>query len=163
MNTLNEYIQSIIGRNLSDGNRKSGYIYVFQAENIKEYLKIGYTTLPVIERLQLLSFDCNRQMNVLFPTPPESAKKVPNAFRVEELCHAELVDYQVHIDCTGCLCEHKEWFQISAADGIAVVKKWSAWMNSTPYDPALGSLREKEKRKVSDMDDFMSELAGPVM
>lgn len=159
MNTLNDYIQSIIGRKLSIGNRKPGYIYVFQAENIKEYLKIGYTTAPVIERLQSLSFDCNRRIKVLFPTPPESAKMVPNAFRVEELCHAELVDCQVHIDCTGCLCEHEEWYQISTADAIAVVKKWSAWMNSIPYDPELRSLKKKEKRKVSDTDNFMNELA----
>jgi hypothetical protein len=91
---------------------------------------------------------------VLFPTSSESAQTVPNAWRVEELCHAELVDCQVYIDCTGCLCEHKEWFQISAAEAIAVVQKWSTWMYSTPYDPALGSLKEKERRKILDMDKF---------
>ncbi|KAJ5906919.1 DUF1766-domain-containing protein [Penicillium subrubescens] len=98
-------------------------------------------------------------MKVLFPTAPESVKPVPNAWRVEELCHTELVDYQVQVDYTGCLSEHREWFQISAADAFAVIKKWSAWMRTTPYDPVLGNLKEKEKRKAAEMDDFMSELA----
>jgi hypothetical protein len=158
LNTLNDYVQSIISRNLSDGNRKPGYVYVFQAENIQGYHKIGYTTLPVIERLRMLSFDCNRQMKVLFPTPPESAIMVPNALRVEELCHAELADCQVHIDCTGCLCEHKEWFQISAADAIAAVQKWSAWMNSNPYDPALGSLRKRQNASKVQFDEYGAEM-----
>jgi hypothetical protein len=159
MNTLNDYIRSKIGRNLSNGNRKPGYIYVFQAENDQRFTKIGYTTSPVIDRLKNLSFECNRQLKTLFPTPPEIAMLVPNAFRVEELCHAELVDFQIYVSCTGCLSEHHEWFRVSPADAIAVVKKWSKWMNSTPYDPALGGLKEKEKRRISAMDDFMNELA----
>jgi hypothetical protein len=160
--TLYDYIASKIHKSLSIGNRESGYIYVFQAENIPEYLKIGYTTISVTERRESLSFGCNRRIKVLFPTPPESAEMVPNAFRVEQLCHAELVDRQVYFDCTGCLSKHGEWFQISAADAIAVVKKWSAWMNSTPYDPVLRSLKRTEKIKVLDMDVFMSKLAKPV-
>jgi hypothetical protein len=158
-NTLNDYVHGILCRKLSAQHRKPGYIYVFQAENIPSYVKIGYTVDPVIKRLQSLIFDCNREMKVLFPTPPESAILVPNAWRVEELCHAELVDYQVHVDCTGCLSEHREWFQISATAAFAVIKKWSAWMKTTPYDPVLGGLKEKEKRKASEMDGFMSELA----
>jgi hypothetical protein len=160
INTPNDNIQRIIGQNLSKTHRSPGYIYVFQANNIEGYLKTGYTTSPVLERLQSLIFDCNRQMKVLFPVPPESAKMVPNAWRVEQLCHAELVDCQVHIDCTGCLCEHKEWFKISAEDAFPVVKKWSAWMDSTPYEPALGSLKEEERRKISDVNHFMRELSG---
>jgi hypothetical protein len=158
--TLNDHIKSKVDRELSPSHQVPGYVYVFEAENIHGYFKIGYTTLPVSERLQNLSFDCNRQLNVLFPTSSESAQTVPNAWRVEELCHAELVDCQVYIDCTGCLCEHKEWFRISAAEAIAVVQKWSKWMYSTPYDPALGSLKEKEKRRILDMDKFKNELAG---
>jgi hypothetical protein len=99
-------------------------------------------------------------MKVLFPVPLESAKMVPNAWRVEQLCHAELVDCRVHIDCSGCLCEHKEWFKISAEDAFPVVKKWSAWICSTPYESTLGSLKEEERRKISDMNHFMRELAG---
>lgn len=160
MNTPNDNIQRIIGQNSSDQSRSPGYVYIFHANDIEGYVKIGYTTSPVIERLQSLIFDCNRQMEVLFPMPPEAAKMVPNAWRVEKLCHAELVDCQIQIDCKGCLGEHKEWFQISAADALAVVKKWSAWMDSIPYDPVLGSLKEEERRKISDMDHFMIELAG---
>ncbi|PYI17233.1 DUF1766-domain-containing protein, partial [Aspergillus violaceofuscus CBS 115571] len=104
-------------------HRKSGYIYAFQAESNPGYIKIGYTTRPVLERLRSLIFDCNREMKVLFPTPLDSAKSVPNAWRVEELCHAEFVDYQVQVDCTRCLSEHREWFQISASDAFAVIKE----------------------------------------
>lgn len=160
MNSPNDNIQRIIDQKLSEKARSHGYIYVVQANDIEGYLKIGYTTSPVIERLQSLIFDCNRQMKVLFPMPHQSAIMVPNAWQVERLCHAELVDCQVHIDCTACLSEHREWFRISAADAFSVVKKWSAWMDSTPYDPASASLKEEERHKISDMDHFMRELAG---
>ena len=110
INTPNDNIQRIIGQDLSSKSRNPGYIYVVEAEKINGHLKIGYTTVSVIERLQSLIFDCNRQMEVLFPLPPESEKMVPNARRVEQLCLAELVDFQVYVDCTGCLCEHQEWF-----------------------------------------------------
>lgn len=40
-----------------------------------------------------------------------------------------------------------------------MIKKWSAWMRTTPYDPVLGNLKEKEKSKAAEMDEFMSELA----
>lgn len=108
--TLNDYVHERICRSLSFRHRKRGYIYAFQAKSNPGYIKIGYTTGPVLERLRSLIFDCNREMKVLFPTPPESVETVPNAWRVEELCHAELVDYQVQVDCTGCLSEHREWF-----------------------------------------------------
>lgn len=99
--TLNDYVHERICRNLSSWHREPGYIYAFQAKSNPGYIKIGYTTGPVIERLQSLIFDCNREMKVLFPTPPESVNSVPNAWRVEELCYAELVDYQVQMIVQG--------------------------------------------------------------
>lgn len=87
----------------------------------------------------------------------------PKRILREKLCHTELVDYQVHIDCTGRLQEHHEWFQTSPENAIAVIRKWSAWMNSGPYDPALRSLKEREKGRLSIMANFMIEIAKVAM
>lgn len=141
---------------------KPGYIYVFEAENAQGFIKIGYTAQLVADRLKNLRFQFNRQLKVLFPTP-SGAILVPNAYYVEKLCHAELIDYQVHIDCTGCQQEHHEWFQTSPENAIAVIRKWSAWMNSDPYDPALRSLEEREKGRLSIMANFMIEIAKVAM
>lgn len=67
-----------------------GISMFFQAERIPGYFKIVYTTDAVVDRLRLLILDYNREMKVLFHAPPESTKSVPNAWRVEQLCHAEL-------------------------------------------------------------------------
>ncbi|RAH51139.1 GIY-YIG nuclease family protein [Aspergillus brunneoviolaceus CBS 621.78] len=120
--TLNDYFQEKVRRDLRSRHGISGNIYAFQAKSDPGYIKIGYTTGPVLEHLRSFIFGCNREMKVLFPTSPEFGNSVPNAWRVEELCHAELVDDQVQVDCTGCLSEHREWFQISAADAFAVIK-----------------------------------------
>lgn len=115
----------------------------------------------MVDHLKILSFECNRQLKVLYPTPPESAMLVPNAFCVEELCHAELIDCKKLIHCTGCLQDHREWFhfQTHPEDAIAVVRKWSIWMNSGPYEPVFRTLGENEKCRISVMENFLSELA----
>jgi hypothetical protein len=29
---------------------------------------------------------------------------------------------------------HKEWFEIPCEEGIAVVEKWTRWMETSPYE-----------------------------
>lgn len=156
--TLNSYIRSYVEKDLYSTELKPGYIYVLEAEKVPGFIKIGYTTQLVANRLKELRFRCNRQFKVIYPTLPNPTL-VPRAKRVERLCHAELIDSQVRTDCTGCLQEHHEWFKISSENAIAVIKKWSAWMNSDPYDSALGNLKDREKGRLSIMVNFMDELA----
>lgn len=146
--TLNAFIQRKIEADLVPLETKPGYIYVFEAAKVQGFIKIGYTTRAVAGRLENLQFECNRRLKMLFPMPSDTVL-IPNAYRVEKLCHAELVDQQVHIDCTGCLQEHHEWFRTSSENAIAVIKKWSAWMNSEPYDPALRRLKDRERSRIS--------------
>jgi hypothetical protein len=61
---------------------------------------------------------------------------VPNAARVEQLCHAELKRQNIRIYCSGCLKPHIEWFEISPSKAISVIEKWSKWMISQSNQPS---------------------------
>ncbi len=136
---------------------KEGYVYVFQAEGNKGFVKIGYTARSVTLRHEEWKFDCNRDTKLLYPSPLVSAALVPNAHRVEKLCHAELDHRRIRIYCKACLKQHIEWFEISPAEAIAVVEKWSKWMATMPYESEKKgwTLKEEEKPRVDDIDSFM--------
>ncbi|KAJ5446650.1 DUF1766-domain-containing protein [Penicillium cf. griseofulvum] len=122
------------------------------------YDGIGYTTRPIERRHEEWRFDCNRKSNPLFPIPAVKAALVPNAHHVEKLCHAELKHRQVIIYCQGCLKTHEEWFEMSPTKAMAVIEKWSAWMEKEPYEPNGLSLKQVEALKTSDMDKYMDAL-----
>ncbi|KAL6232414.1 hypothetical protein BDW75DRAFT_217841 [Aspergillus navahoensis] len=145
-------------KTLSAKDQETGYLYIYEVEGNKEFVKIGYTTRSIKERHEEWCFDCNRKPKLLFPGPAMKAPLVPNARRVEALCHAELSHRQVIIFCYGCLKTHQEWFRVSSAEAVAVIEKWSAWMKKEPYKSDKSSLKEEETRKASDMDQFMTDL-----
>lgn len=138
-------------------DRKEGYLYIYEVEGNKGFVKTGYTTRTIAERHEEWCFDCNRQPDPLYPVLPFNAVRIPNARRVEALCHRELRHRRVIIYCYGCLKTHEEWFQVSATEAIAVVEKWSAWMQKEPYQ-ADHSLKEKEASQAANMDQYMKDL-----
>ena len=119
----------------NDKDQKMGHIYAYEVEGNKGFVKIGYTTHSVEKRHKEWCFDCNRQPIPLFPKSADKAALVPNARRVEALCHAELRHRQIIIYCDGCLKTHEEWFKVTPEKAIAVIKKWTAWMMKEPYTP----------------------------
>lgn len=143
---------------LDADDQKNGYLYVYEVEGNKGFVKIGYTTRSIKKRHEEWCFDCNRQPKPLFPIPTTKATLVPNARRVEALCHAELRYRQAIIYCYGCFKIHQEWFEVSPTEAIAVIEKWSAWMKKKPYQPDQLLLKEAEARKASDMDQYMNDL-----
>ena len=145
-------------KRLSADDQKNGYVYVYEVEGNKGFVKIGYTTRSIRKRHEEWGFDCNRKSTPLFPIPAVKAALVPNAHRVEKLCHAELKHRQAIIYCQGCLKTHEEWFELLPTDAIAVIEKWSAWMKKVPYHPDRLSLKQEEVRKASDMNKFMAAL-----
>ncbi|KAF3386948.1 hypothetical protein F1880_000446 [Penicillium rolfsii] len=139
--------------------QEAGYVYAYEVEGNKGFVKIGYTSRPVNTRHNEWSFDCNRRSIPLFPTPAVKAALVPHAYRVEKLCHAELSHRQTIIYCHGCLRTHNEWFQVSRKEAIAAIKKWTAWIKTDPYQPAQLFLKEEEAEKVSDINHYLDDLS----
>jgi hypothetical protein len=63
------------------------------------------------------------------------------------------------------LKQHIEWFEISTAEAIAVIRKWSKWTATLPYEmPRLRfkawELKEEERQKARNIGRFMKELSS---
>ncbi|KAJ2982426.1 hypothetical protein NQ176_g1388 [Zarea fungicola] len=138
-----------------------GYVYIYEVHGKEGYVNIGSTTKKVASRIREWEFDCNMQLNLLYPgeLPHEI---VPHARRVEALVHKELQCRNIHIYCHGCLRRHEEWFEIPLAEAINVVTKWSRWMAERPYEQTYRSLKWQLKRsesaKLCDMPMFLKNL-----
>ena len=160
-----ELVRSEMTKSLGKKDQGNGFVYLYKVEGNSGFVKLGYTGRSLEIRHQEWDFDCNRVVKVLYPIPPGSAIAVPNARRVEALCHAELDYRKIRIYCKGCLKQHIEWFEISPEEAIAVIRKWSKWMNTSPYlSPRLRSgvvwtLKEEEMQKVGNIDRFIKEIS----
>ncbi|KAH7393565.1 T5orf172 domain-containing protein [Cadophora sp. MPI-SDFR-AT-0126] len=157
-------IQSELKRPLDEIDQQEGYVYLYEVEGNSGFVKLGYTRGPVKVRHQDWTFDCNRVARTLYPISSSSAIPVRNAKRIEALCHAELDHRRIKIYCKGCLKQHIEWFEISPEEAIAVIRKWSNWTATLPYEmprlrSGVPSLKEEERQKVRDIDRFMKELS----
>lgn len=158
-------VRSEVTKSLDSKDQEDGYVYLYEVEGNTGFVKIGYTGRSTETRHNEWRFDCNRDPKVLYPIHSGSAMVVPNARRVEALCHAELDHRRIRVYCRGCLKQHIEWFEISPAEAIAVIQKWSKWMATSPYQSTQlrsvvkWTLREEETRKARDVDRFMKEIS----
>ncbi|EYE96053.1 GIY-YIG nuclease family protein [Aspergillus ruber CBS 135680] len=161
-------IYSELTKPLVPEDQKEGYLYAYEVEGNEGFVKIGYTCRFLEKRHEEWAFDCNRKSKALYPIPLNHQVAVPNAHRVEALCHAELKHRNIRIDCHGCLRPHIEWFQCSPEEAVAVIQKWSMWMLTSPYKPeshetsAAMILKEKERVKAECIDQFMKGLLDMV-
>ncbi|KAG8670860.1 hypothetical protein FPOAC2_04163 [Fusarium poae] len=151
-------IKRLINKSLVKADLCHGYIYMYEVEGNPGFVKIGYTTQPVEDRLDKWKFDCNRAPKALYPIPPNTVKAVPHARRVEALCHAELDHRRIRIYCHGCLKQHLEWFEVSSTEAIEIIQKWSNWMITEPYK--MGSIKMEVTARTERMDDFMDEISA---
>lgn len=157
-------VKSEVTKPLKLKDQIKGYIYLYEVEGNKGFVKLGYTSRSNETRHEEWAFDCNRDPKVLYPIPPGSAMVVSNVPRVETLCHKELDHRRIRIYCSACLKHHTEWFEISPAEAIAVIQKWSKWMTTCPYQStSQGSveltLKEEEMQRACDIDKFMKEIS----
>ncbi|KAL2844339.1 T5orf172 domain-containing protein [Aspergillus pseudoustus] len=132
-------IQRTLHATLEKTGQAKGYVYAYEVEGNRGLVKIGFTSKDTVEeRHREWTWDCNRLVLPIYPTEPQTAVAVPNAARVEALCHAELRHCNVLIYCNACLKQHLEWFQVSSNEAIAVIQKWSnwMWMQPLPYQPS---------------------------
>jgi hypothetical protein len=150
---------------LDSTDQKDGCVYLYEVEGNEGFVKIGYTSRSPEMRHEEWSFDCNRHSKVLYPIHSGHVMVVPNAHRVEALCHAELDHCRIRIYCKGCLKQHIEWFEVSPEKAIAVIQKWSKWMTTRPYkstqlrSTVKWTLKEEEMRRACDIDEFMKDVS----
>ncbi|KAL6790043.1 T5orf172 domain-containing protein [Trichoderma sp. SZMC 28012] len=139
---------------------EKGFIYLYTVKGNERFVKIGYTTRSPATRHEEWKLSCNREPKSLY-----ESSIVPNARRIEALCHAELDYCRISVDCTGCSMQHIEWFEMAPDDAISVIKKWSKWMDFHPYtetSPESGlkwALKAEEVKKLDNVDTFMKDLA----
>ncbi|KAM3510813.1 hypothetical protein MY11210_005534 [Beauveria gryllotalpidicola] len=134
-----------------------GFVYLYQVSGNENLVKIGFTTGHVAKRLECWKKDCHREPAQLYPAPDAVCKAVPHAHRVERLVHAELMEHQVRVYCEPCEKQHIEWFEVSVKHAVAVIEKWSLWMQGRPYEKretrqsVKWSLKAEEAKRLPDI------------
>lgn len=116
-----------------------GYVYVYWNEATFGVLKIGFTTRNVSGRLKEWEDGCRHVAAEQYSSPC----KVRHAAKVEQLVHADLLDYRVlEPACRTCSKSHIEWFKgLSLSYIIGRIEAWSQWMSEGPYEQLDGQWR----------------------
>ncbi|KAH8707788.1 hypothetical protein HC256_009958 [Beauveria bassiana] len=136
---------------------KDGFVYLYQVSGNDNLVKIGFTTGQVAQRLESWKKDCHREPAQLYPAPDAVCKAVPHAHRVERLVHAELMEHRVRVYCEPCEKQHVEWFKVSVKHAVAVIEKWSLWIQRRPYEKretrqsVKWSLKAEEAKRLADI------------
>ncbi|KAJ5316923.1 hypothetical protein N7508_001431 [Penicillium antarcticum] len=139
-----------------------GSIYIFWQRGNFGHLKIGRSG-NVSRRLSEWNKQCKKDMEVHFPTKngdesTPDVQQVPHISRVEALVHLELMHQRkVEKRCPGCFKSHVEWFETPKDIAIGVVRKWSAWMVTRPYEKQMIDdeeqwiLKSEERKKLDKL------------
>ncbi|KAF2722961.1 DUF1766-domain-containing protein [Polychaeton citri CBS 116435] len=156
-----QQLKTVAQSRLVGDDAKRGYIYLYEVEGNPGFVKLGYTTRSVEVRQSEWEFDCNRKIKPLYSTNLSHVEGVQNARRVEALCHEELHEYSTQIYCENCMKLHVEWFEVPSETAIAVIQKWSRWMEGRPYKN--GVLNDEWREKAASIEGFMEEVALSVV
>ncbi|XWX01422.1 hypothetical protein V2A60_009450 [Cordyceps javanica] len=160
-------------RDKSENEVNSGFVYLYQVPGNDSLVKIGFTTDDVAKRLEKWKKDCHREPAALYPAAAAAAAAaaatrstaIPHAHRVERLVHAELMEHRVRLYCERCEKQHVEWFETSVERAVAVIEKWSRWIQGRPYEQRRTRqgvswyLKEAEAQRLADVPKFLSDLA----
>ncbi|KAH2165950.1 hypothetical protein KXW37_005811, partial [Aspergillus fumigatus] len=143
-----------------------GSVYVYWQPGNFGHLKIGFSN-DISKRVKEWSAKCRKPMEVYFPKrgSDEEHLQVSHVCRVEKLVHTELKNYRrIEEKCPGCGGNHIEWFEVSRQLAIAVVRKWTAWMQTSPYEErSCGGktewvLKEEQRRKLKELSQPLQEI-----
>lgn len=110
---------------------KYGRVYVFRNPSFPGFVKIGWTTKQVAERLSQWRGKCGDKSADLV----HGTGILRHGQRAEKLAHAELAeDWRVLKQCDGCKLSHNEWFEVSEERATQVVKTWATFLTlANPY------------------------------
>lgn len=132
---------------------KEGAVYVYSREISPGYVKIGWTSRSVDERLSDWS-NCGYTPIKLFET-----ERIPHAQRIETLTHYQMIkEWRREKTCDGCRTRkgkqirHQEWFEVDQEKAIQVLSAWvKLFTEADPYDTG-GALRPEWRAIVDDME-----------
>ncbi|KAJ5057933.1 hypothetical protein J3E72DRAFT_147426, partial [Bipolaris maydis] len=130
--TTHDNLCSRIRKQMSEHDRKKGFIYVFQDKNHPESVfKIGVTERPYNERLEEHSKCCKFEQDIAHV----SAQVIQNSKLLEWLIHRDLCYEVRYRSCPNKTKGHTEWFAVSKEMAVQTVKKWERFMHEErPYD-----------------------------
>ncbi|KAH7384434.1 T5orf172 domain-containing protein [Phaeosphaeria sp. MPI-PUGE-AT-0046c] len=154
--TLEDTVASRLRENLKNPadrrNFETGSVYIYRRESSPGYVKIGWTARTVDARLAKWS-ECGY-------TPIEVFRVtgVPYAQRVETLTHHELIkEWRREQPCEGCRrnknieIQHQEWFEVSEARAMQVLKTWAGLFKKASLYSREGSLKPEWRSLVDAM------------
>lgn len=150
---------------------EEGFVYIYKIKGHDDLVKIGFTHRTVADRHEDWQFSCNREVICIYPEAQDD-QKVKYARRIEALCHAQLAHCKTEVYCDACLSRHVEWFKIDDKEAIAIVKSWSKWAASEPYEKTpnqdkklrtdkdfVWTLKAERKKQLDDLPSFMQRLS----
>ncbi len=135
-----EWLKKQISKPLLPTELASGWLYVYWNCASFGFVKIGYTTKDVHQRVKRWGAQCKHDAAL-----QTCSDKVPHVRRLEQIVHAEFKDFRYcEKNCPGCYGKHTEWFQ-PPRDLLRnkAIKKWMEWMLTEPYEEIQGVWRLK--------------------
>ncbi|KAJ5813738.1 uncharacterized protein N7503_000488 [Penicillium pulvis] len=160
--TISEELAMLLTRPLTQSDLKhQGSMYIFWQPRNFGHLKIG-GSVNVPCRLDQWNKQCKKTMETIFPENVKEeddktvdSQQVPHISRVEALVHLELLRHRrIEKKCPGCLKSHVEWFEIPKDIAIGVVRKWSTWMLTLPYEKQMRDGKEQWILKSTERENL---------
>lgn len=128
---LDAAIRAVLSTPLSRQELNSKYLYTFWYLGTFGHVKIGVSD-NVPDRLRSWGQQCKHVVQELVEGAGERSP-VQHAYRIEKLIQTELREVRLkQIDCS-CGGSHIEWFSVGAAHVAKVIKKYSDWAATNPY------------------------------
>jgi hypothetical protein len=91
--------------------RESGKIYIFSTREQPNFLKIGFNTRSVVERVD----EINSASGVVIPFGVRAVWSVKDAHRIEKIIHDKLSEYRVRKD--------REFFEMEYRDAFRSINR----------------------------------------
>jgi len=124
---------------------KEGQVYILKAPKYFEenypgeppLVKIGIS-VNVDKRISDLKDDCG--LFDLEKVEDREDVPVPWYFKIEELAHSELANFNRVLKCGKCRTgkgersAHREWFAVSETVALQTVQRWRRFIRAAPYD-----------------------------
>ncbi|RHZ53745.1 uncharacterized protein CDV56_107511 [Aspergillus thermomutatus] len=166
--SVSEALEKLLIKPLMDSEiKRVGSVYVYWQPGNFGHLKIGYSK-DIGKRITAWSSQCSKPMEVYYPKrgSDEESLQVSHVCRVEKLVHMELKNYRrAEEQCPGCGKRHIEWFEVSRHLATEVVRKWMAWMRTSPYEQRTCGgttewvLKDEQRRKLRDLSQPLHDIA----
>jgi T5orf172 domain len=138
----------LVQKTNTDNDFKTGSLYIFDRESSPGYVKIGWTSRSVTNRLKSIEEQCGYVPHLVY-----RVDGVPFARRVETLTHYELIqEWREELKCKKCSGIHEEWFEVDIERARQVLLEWASFfVQFEPYD-SLGRLKSRWTEVTRAMD-----------